>query len=299
MGRWNPLKCAGTALPVPLLLAAKLIALALLLTGHVKLLPDPFWLRVALVVSALALLFNRWPRASCLALGGTLLFAAAPSKANYGNDKTFCGLMLVMVGALGVPAGFWVRRLWPYAIWVSLLVHAALLEFTGTAFTMFFYAMQAAVLVFVVWPKELVVIYDGDCGICNRIRGWLERVDFDRQFTWQPLQSDAGGRWGIAREALEERLHLVADGRVSTGFRACKLIVLYNPAFLLLVAAAIAAPPNDWAWYRRAVVALLLAFFFPVFNPIGEWAYGWVARNRRRFSSGSACAVEPGASGPG
>ena len=42
MGDWNPLRCAGTALPVPLLLAVKLIAVALLLTGHARLLPEPF-----------------------------------------------------------------------------------------------------------------------------------------------------------------------------------------------------------------------------------------------------------------
>lgn len=389
MGHWNPLKCAGTALPVPLLLAAKLIALALLLTGHASLLPDPFlpfipaldalpgtdvqWaLRVVLVVSAVALLFNRAPRASCLILGGTLLFAVVSSKAYYGNNKTFCGLMLVMVGLfdrpasvwlprlqlilvyfgaglnklldadwrsgqffdfwagqrlrqplylfaapllpplllgkvmcwltivgeLGLSAAFFAKRLWPFAIWVSLLFHASLLEFTGTTFVMFFYGMQSAVLVFVGWPRELVVIYDGDCGICNRIRLWLDRVDFDRQFQWAPLQSGIGDRWGIPREALVERLHLVADGGISSGFRACKLILLYNPAFFLLVDALIAAPPVDWVWYRRIVVAVLLAFFFPLFNPIGEWVYGWVARNRYRLSNEGACAVEPGASGP-
>lgn len=389
MGDWNPLRCTGTALPVPLLLAVKLIAVALLLTGHVRLLPEPFLpflpaldafpgpavqmgLQVVFVVSALALLFNRAPRASCLVLGATMLLAVVSSKAYYGNNKTFCGVMLVMVGLyerpasvwlprlqlilvyfgaglnklldsdwwtgqffdywagqrlkqplylfaapllpplvlgkifcwltivveLGLAAGFFIRRLWPYAIWVSVLFHASLLEFTGSTFTMFFFAMQAAVLVFIGWPKELTVIYDGDCGICNRIRRWLDRVDFDRQFVWLPLQSGIGERWGIPRDALVERLHLVADGQVSSGFRACKLILLYNPAFLLLVDAALAAPPNDWVWYRRVVVALLMAFFFPLFNPVGERVYQWVAANRYRFSNEGACAVDQGLSGP-
>jgi predicted DCC family thiol-disulfide oxidoreductase YuxK len=75
-------------------------------------------------------------------------------------------------------------------------------------------------------------------------------------------------------------------------------MLLYHPAFYLVVAVLLAAPGNViWAsWWRRIVVGLLLAFFFPVFNPIGELVYDWVARNRYRLSSGGACAVEPGSS---
>ena len=40
---WNPLRCSGTVLPTNLLLMAKLIALCLLLTNHVRQIPDP-WL---------------------------------------------------------------------------------------------------------------------------------------------------------------------------------------------------------------------------------------------------------------
>jgi hypothetical protein len=39
---WNPFYCGGTALPVNLLVMVKAIAIALLLTNHVRLLPDPF-----------------------------------------------------------------------------------------------------------------------------------------------------------------------------------------------------------------------------------------------------------------
>ena len=207
---------------------------------------------------------------------------------------------LTIVTELGLAAAFLIPRAWPVAIWVSLLFHALLLEFTGSTFNMFFYAMEAAVLAFVTWPRELIVIFDGDCGICNRICEWMSRVDFEGAFTWKPLQSGVGDRFGIPRTALAERLHLAADGRVATGFRACKLILLYNPAFYLVLAVILAAPANAaWAaWWRRIVVGLALAFFFPWFNPAGERVYDWVARNRYRFSGGggdSACAVEPGA----
>ena len=39
---WAALRCSGTALPTNLLLMVKLIALSLLLTNHVRLIPDPF-----------------------------------------------------------------------------------------------------------------------------------------------------------------------------------------------------------------------------------------------------------------
>lgn len=112
---WNPLRCSGTALPPPLLLMAKLIAIALLLTNHVRLLPDPFLpfvpgldqlpgrlfqttLQTVFVLSAFALLFNRWVRTSCLLLGGSMLLGVLASRAYYGNNKTFCAMMLIFAG---------------------------------------------------------------------------------------------------------------------------------------------------------------------------------------------------------
>ena len=389
---WNPLRCGGTALPTPLLLMAKLVAVTYML-GTDRVMPVPFLpfltpldafagsfafaavLQILFYVSGLLLVFNRWPRASALVMGCVALTAVVSSKAYYGNNKLCAGTLLFLAGLyhprtgpwllrlqlaivyfgaglnkafdpdwhsgqffhhwggerlaqplylwasalfpplvlakvvswftivteFGLAVAFLIPRAWPVAIWVSLLFHASLLEFTGSTFNMFFYAMEAAVLAFAIWPRELIVIFDGDCGICNRIREWLQRLDFEGgAFAWKTLQSGVGDRFGIPRAALEERLHLAADGRVSSGFRACKLMLLYNPAFYLTVAVLLAAPGNAaWAsWWRRIVVALLLAFFFPLFNPIGERAYDWVARNRYRFSSdGGACAIEPGSGG--
>ena len=60
---WNPLRCSGTALPVPLLLMAKLIALAFLLTNHVRILPDPFLPFLPGLDLLPGQLFQRLPRA--------------------------------------------------------------------------------------------------------------------------------------------------------------------------------------------------------------------------------------------
>lgn len=379
----NPLRCGGTALPIPLLLAAKIVALALLLTGHFRLMPDPFLpflsaldalpgevfrftLQAVFVVSALALLGNQWVRASAFVLGATLLLAVVSSKAYYGNNKAMCGCLLVLIGLYHERVGSWVIRvqlalvyfgaalnkvldadwwsgqffehwatvrlkqpvyLWlspllpplvaakffcwatiaaeavlavallvprwyPWAIWLSVLFQAALMEFSGSMFTMFFYVMQASMLAFVSWPKELVVIFDGDCGICNQIRRAVQRWDFDRVLRWEPFQSGVGDRWGIPLEALEKRLHVVADGRVYGGFAACKLILLYLPVFLLALTFVLALPPNDgWMWFRRLFVGAWLCFFFPAFDRIGEWFYLQVAVNRHRVSP--TCAIEP------
>ncbi len=391
---WNPLRCSA-ALPVPLLVMAKVIALCLLLTNHVRLLPDPFLpfipgldvmvppavFRIALqtvfVTSALALLFNRSVRIACLALGGSILLGVIASKAYYGNNKTFCGLILFFTGLyetggtpwmhraqlivvylgaglnklldpdwqsglffehwssmrlkqpvylwvsrtlppllagkimswmtigveLGLSAAFLVRRAWPWAIWVGILFQSGLLLFTGTTFTMFFYGMQASMLAFAEWPRSpLAVIYDADCGFCNRSRRWMERFDLERMLAWHPYRSEIGAgigaRFGIGDEAFSRSLHLVVEGRVYKGFRAFQMMLLYNPVTYLAMAALIAAPRGEAPLYRRIVVSALLAFFFPLFRPIGEAVYDVVARNRHKLTANSTCEVEPGSKAP-
>ena len=373
---WNPLRCGGTALPANLLLAAKLIALCLLLTNHVRLLPDPFLpflpifdqlpplafqrtLQVAFVVSAVALLFNRSVRVSSLVLGLTIILAVVSSKAYYGNNKLFCGCMLFLTGLhqpgqspwllryqlvivyfgaglnklldadwrsgqfmehwatdrlkhslyiqvaswlppmllaklmcwaaivteLGISAAFLIRRLWPLAIWGNLLFQSALMLFTGTTFTMFFYAMTAASLVFVDWPWRLMVIYDGDCGFCNRTREWWERFDLERLIGWEPFQSGVNRRYGIPDAAVQRRLYLVTEKRIYGGFAAFKIMLLYNPITYFAIALLVTTPVRLW------VVASLLLLFSPFFAPIGEAAYDLVARNRHRLSAQSSCKV--------
>lgn len=112
---WNPLKCSGTGLPMNLTILVKVLAMVLLVTNHVRILPDPWLpfipfidlfppilfqrtLQTVFVVSALAIVFNRRVQLSALVLGATMLMAVVSSKAYYGNNKTFCGLMLFLAG---------------------------------------------------------------------------------------------------------------------------------------------------------------------------------------------------------
>ena len=112
---WNPFRCRGLELPVNLAILVKVLALVLLVTNHVRLLPDPWLpfiplvdkfppalfqrtLQIIFVVSALSILFNRSIRRASMVLGAAMLLAILSSKAYYGNNKTFCGLMLFFTG---------------------------------------------------------------------------------------------------------------------------------------------------------------------------------------------------------
>ncbi|MBK5293173.1 MAG: DUF393 domain-containing protein [Acidobacteriia bacterium] len=180
-------------------------------------------------------------------------------------------------------------RVWSWIVWASLLLHLVLPEFAPRAVLPYFYALQIVLVVVPLWPRRLVVIYDGACGICNRARRLWQRFDFLRAFQWDTFQSGAGEQWSISKEALEEKLHLVSDGAISSGFRACKNMLLCHPATYVVLAAMLAVPPGH---LRRVLLALPLAFFFPFLEPVGEAAYAWVARNRYRFSSEGACATD-------
>jgi hypothetical protein len=112
---WNPLRCTGTRMPTNLAIMVKVLAIAVLVTNHVRLLPDP-WLsfipaidslppvlfqktiQIVFVVSALAIVFNRRIQWASLAIGTTMLLAVVSSKAYYGNNKAFCGLMFFLAG---------------------------------------------------------------------------------------------------------------------------------------------------------------------------------------------------------
>lgn len=112
---WNPLKCTGTDLPKNLTIMVKTLAIVVLVVNHVRILPDPWLpfipfvdhlppllfqktLQTVFLLAAIAIVFNRRVRLSSLVLGSTMLLAVVSSKAYYGNNKTFCGLMFLLAG---------------------------------------------------------------------------------------------------------------------------------------------------------------------------------------------------------
>jgi hypothetical protein len=355
---WNPLNCTGTDLPINLTVMVKMLAIVLLITGHVRSMPDP-WLPILpqldmipgpifkhtlqtfFLISALAIVFNRRIRLFSLILGGTMLLAILSSKAYYGNNKAFCGLMLFFAGCYtpggpnflswqlaltyfgaglnkaldvdwhtGVFFENWaVNRLhqsWYIAVdsklpslWLArfmcwstivnelaavplvliprlyfwgglanIFFQSCLLLFVGNTFTLFFYGMCGATFALVKWPTSpLIVVYDPDSGFGERARKLLHWWDVDRRFQWTPYQAEVGARYGVSNAAGVKGLYLVTGNKIHAGFRALRLIVLYNPITYFAIAGAIAAsgdiPTGGASLYRRLIVLTSMVLLMP------------------------------------
>ena len=383
---WNPLRLSGAALPVPLLLAAKLIVVTMLVTGHAWTLPDPFLpflpvfdrigdpaafrsaLQILFFAGSVSLLVNRGVRVASLVVGLTILVGIASSRIYWANNTFFMGAILTLIGLYASERSVWLLRaqvaliyfgaglnkgldpdwlsgqffenwaianlqhdlytrlasllppmalskfmcwatiatewslfvgfawprLWPFAIWLGILFHAAMTVFTGITFVLFLYVAPAAYFAFARWPRGTTeVIYDGDCGICAKTKRWFEALDFEHAFRWTTYQSGSGDHFGISRDALAKRLHVVVDGeRIAEGFRAFQWMLLYNPVTWFVMLGILLSLHWGPAWARSAVIVGMIGFFFPAFDRIGQAAYDFVARNRNRMGSAPSCAVE-------
>ncbi len=153
---------------------------------------------------------------------------------------------------------------------------------------MFFFAMMVSYLAFIDWPDGLPVFYDGDCGFCTQTRNLFARLDLEGMFDWVPFQQTSN-RFGVSEAALHKKLHLVVGDKVYAGFAAFKMMLLYNPITYFVLALLLATPWLEPVRYRLAFV--LLVFFSPVCEPVGEFAYDLIARNRHQLSPSSTCAV--------
>ena len=181
-------------------------------------------------------------------------------------------------------------RLW--AIWTGLLLALGMNVLTERTFGVFFYAMPICYLAFAEWPSSAIaVLYDGDCGFCARTRRWMERFDLEKLFVWEPFQQ-AKNLYGISQQALRQRLYLVTRGKRYSGFRAFKIMALYNPLTYFFMLVALMLPQSAYFHHRSGVAVFFVLFFSPLFVPVGETAYAWIARNRHRILSGETCVVE-------
>jgi predicted DCC family thiol-disulfide oxidoreductase YuxK len=86
--------------------------------------------------------------------------------------------------------------------------------------------------------RRTVVLYDPQCPFCRACAGWLHRLDWRNRLELSGIvgahQLHDGRR--LPRHVLEQQLHVVApDGRVFTGFFACRRLALATPALWPLV----------------------------------------------------------------
>ena len=107
--------------------------------------------------------------------------------------------------------------------------------------------------------RELVMLVDGECGVCRRIGAWVARHDRTGRIELLALQhpSVAIRFPALPAASLEAALHVVArDGRVWSGAAACAEIAR--------------ALPLGWTW----------GWTFAL--PGAEWAYRTFAATRSR-----------------
>ena len=115
-----------------------------------------------------------------------------------------------------------------------------------------------------------VLVFDGDCGICTRLAGFVPalRADVDVA-AWQTLDLPS---LGLTPEACDRALQFVdAQRRISSAQDAVAALLRHS-AFPLPVAGRLLQLPG--------------------LNVLAGFGYRWVARNRQRLPGGTpACAL--------
>jgi hypothetical protein len=112
----------------------------------------------------------------------------------------------------------------------------------------------------------LRVLYNSDQKFLESVRKFFQSWDVDGRFVWAPQQPGRPSQYAIPADAAQSNLHLVAGDKVYSGFRALRMIVLYNPITYFVIAASIAALenlPGQAALFRRLVVGTALVLLMP------------------------------------
>lgn len=125
------------------------------------------------------------------------------------------------------------------------------------------------------------VIFDGNCGFCTLSRNWAERLDWLRRLEWVPSQRLSTGAYGITAAEFGKYVFFISGERRWRGFAAWRQILLRLPLpYLLSALGALVSP-----WLLLVPVFLVS----PLFTPIGNAGYAWVARNRHRLPGPGSC----------
>lgn len=122
--------------------------------------------------------------------------------------------------------------------------------------------------------RSATVVYDGDCAVCGRLAGVLQRLDTRGAF--EVITSQAPGvsarfPW-IPTAAYRDSLQVVEEGgRTWQGAAAIERILDLLPR-------------GRWiSW----------VFSLPFARPLAERFYRWFARNRYRLGCGEHCRYRP------
>ncbi|HET6884737.1 MAG TPA: DUF393 domain-containing protein [Rubrobacteraceae bacterium] len=124
-------------------------------------------------------------------------------------------------------------------------------------------------------PRQITLVFDGDCGVCTRSVRWIKRFDRKRRITAVPYQMPGvPTSAGLAVEEYERAAWAVTpEGRRYRGAGAVNLAV------------AVALGTNlPYAFYR-----------LPLVKRAQDRAYDWIAANRHRLPGDEPhCSQHPG-----
>lgn len=119
-------------------------------------------------------------------------------------------------------------------------------------------------------PYSRTVIFDGDCGFCQRGMKLGKRLDWFGRMNWrarlEPGVQEAFPQLSQA-ETQQRMVTIRPDGKTCGGFYAVRDIMIHMPL----------------TW----LPALFL--YIPGVSLLGVPAYAWIAKNRFRFGGNSAC----------
>ena len=170
-------------------------------------------------------------------------------------------------------AGFLVPKWYSWSIWLGAAYHTSLLLVMNSTFGMFYYAMLASYLAFVEWPhSSLQVAYNSDLGIIGTVLRFLQRVDVDRRFRWEPFS--AQDQNGISMARCYKVFFLLEGDRIYRGFAALKRVLLLSPVTYFVLVILLGRQPR-WFLYHRWAAAAVLVLFTPFLAFIGERLYRW------------------------
>jgi len=117
-----------------------------------------------------------------------------------------------------------------------------------------------------------IIIFDGECNLCNGVVGWLLKFAPPTLFSFVPFQSPQGQeylkQYGFPLERLETVILLDETG-----------VHTHSDGFLRIIS-------NIPKWQR---VGALLAFIPRLFR---DWVYRTASRNRLKwFGSSQSCTI--------
>ena len=128
-----------------------------------------------------------------------------------------------------------------------------------------------------------ILLYDGVCGLCNRLVQFILRRDRDGRFRFAPLQSALAGRI-LARHGANQpdldALCVVLNHDPGREDQAGEFLLARSDAVIFILRQL------SRIWRFAAVIAQ------PVPRPLRDWIYGLIARNRyRAFGRYDTCPV--------